>query len=253
MEIDELLLVSFGSGQNKVRGRTLDAVAQAMADAFPDCKIRQAFTGELQEVLEQERARGVRRLILQPTHLTRGLDYERILDAAAPYAGRFASLRVGAPLLGGAEDLRTVADALVEKTEPYDDGGTAICFMAHGSRGRPNTSYFRLQELWGGEPRFLGLLNGRPNGRDLLRRVQAGPYRRVVLHPLLLTAGGHALRDMAGGGADSWKTIFTGAGYPVECVLQGLGEWDAVQKLFIAHAKASVQLSRRPGAHMDLS
>lgn len=256
----EVLLVSFGSGSGEVFHRTLGAIAQTMEGALPEYRVRQAFTSQamidklyiqsgikvdyITEALDRAVGDGVQRLIVQPTQLTQGFDCTRVLSAAAPYAGQFASLRVGAPLLDTEEDIRTVAGILTKMTEPYCDGETAVCFMAHGNRDRPNPVFSRLEQMLPGQDRFIAMMHGRPNVQDLLRRMQAKAYRRVVLQPLLLTAGGHAVRDMAGDGEQAWKTIFTRAGYPVACVMRGLGEFAPIQSLFTAHAKAAVEIGR---------
>ena len=135
-----------------------------------------------------------------------------------------------------------MSEVLSSIAQSYDSN-TAVCFLGHGSKTRPNTVYTSLQALL---PKscFLGVLSGRPNAADVLSQLRASPYRRVVLHPLLLSAGGHALRDMAGDSETSWKSVFEKSGYPVQCVLRGLGEYPAIQALFAARGKAAAGTAR---------
>ena len=239
----ELILTGAGASSRTA----LEAVGRTMAQAFPAYTVRLVCTtrtpgGELRQALDQAVQHKIRTLLLQPVLLTRGEEYDRIQAAAAPYAKYFSSLQIGAPLLDSAKGLEAVSEVLSSIARSYDSD-TAVCFLGHGSKTRPNTVYTSLQALL---PKscFLGVLSGRPNTADVLSQLRASPYRRVVLHPLLLSAGGHALRDMAGDSETSWKSVFEKSGYPVQCVLRGLGEYPAIQALFAARGKAAAGTAR---------
>ena len=166
-----------------------------------------------------------------------------MVTEAARYQDAFVSLSIGAPLLTSDEDFRIVADALAESTAAYDDGITAICLMGHGTEAAANKVYDRMQkELTntGRDNYFIGTVETAPTVDKVLSQVKAGNYKRVLLQPMMIVAGDHANNDMAGEEEGSWKRIFENAGYEVVCQVQGLGELEAIQNLFVKHAEAAI-------------
>lgn len=255
----ELLVVSFGTSYNDSRRETIGAIEKAMQKAFPDYAVRRGFTSQIiidhvkdrdgevidnvGEALDRAVANGVKNLVIQPTHLMNGLEYSDLVNEVAQYSDAFEAVSIGEPLLTSDEDFQTVADAIVEATASYDDGKTAICFMGHGTEADSNAVYAKMQQLLtdgGHENYFVGTVEATPSLEDVLALVQAGSYERVVLQPLMIVAGDHANNDMAGNEEGSWKTTFEAAGYQVECLVNGLGELEAVQNLLVAHAQAAI-------------
>ena len=256
---DELLVISFGTSYNDNRRLTIGAVEEAMEKAFPDWSVRRAFTAQLiidrlqrrdgqvidnvGQALDRAVENGVKRLVLQPTHLMDGLEYNDVVNEAAQYADAFEAMAIGAPLLTSDEDFQIVAKVMAEATAQYDDGKTAICFMGHGTEAAANTVYARMQQVMtdaGYANCFIGTVEAAPTLDDVLALVQAGGYERVVLQPMMIVSGDHANNDMAGEDEDAWKTVFENAGYEVECVLKGLGEYEAIHDLLAAHAQAAI-------------
>ena len=255
----ELLVVSFGTSYNDNRRLTIGAIEAAMEKAFPEYSVRRGFTRQIiidhvkdrdgevidnvGEALDRAVANGVKNLVIQPTHLMNGLEYSDLVNEVAQYSDAFEAVSIGEPLLTSDEDFQTVADAIVEATASYDDGKTAICFMGHGTEADSNAVYAKMQQLLtdgGHENYFVGTVEATPSLEDVLALVQAGSYERVVLQPLMIVAGDHANNDMAGNEEGSWKTTFEAAGYQVECLVNGLGELEAVQNLLVAHAQAAI-------------
>ena len=255
----ELLVVSFGTSFNDNRRLSIGAIEEAMEKAFPDLSVRRAFTRQIiidhvksrdgevidnvGEALDRAVANGVKTLVVQPTHLMDGLEYNDLVDEIAQYADAFESISIGEPLLTSDEDFQRVAEALVDATASYDDGKTAICFMGHGTEAASNAVYARMQQVLadaGCKNYFVGTVEAAPSLEDVLALVQAGDYERVVLEPMMIVAGDHANNDMAGDEEDSWKTVFENAGYEVECVVRGLGEFASIQELLVEHAQAAV-------------
>ena len=255
----ELLVVSFGTSYNDNRRLTIGAIEAAMEKAFPEYSVRRGFTSQIiidhvkdrdgevidnvGEALDRAVANGVKNLVIQPTHLMNGLEYSDLVNEVAQYSDAFEAVSIGEPLLTSDEDFQTVADAIVEATASYDDGKTAICFMGHGTEADSNAVYAKMQQLLtdgGHENYFVGTVEAAPSLEDVLALVQAGSYERVVLQPLMIVAGDHANNDMAGDEEGSWKTTFEAAGYQVECLVNGLGELEAVQNLLVAHAQAAI-------------
>ena len=255
----ELLVVSFGTSYNDSRRLTIGAIEAAMAEAFPDWSVRRAFTSQIiidhvasrdgvaidnvTQALDRAADNGVKTLVVQPTHLMNGLEYEELMSTLAEYSDAFESISVGQPLLTDDEDFQAVMEAIVAATADYDDGQTAICFMGHGTEHDANGVYAKLQQLLtdsGHANYYIGTVEAEPTLEDLLASVGQGDYSRVVLLPLMVVAGDHANNDMAGDEDGSWRLAFEDAGYQVECVLTGLGELEAIQDLFVAHAQAAV-------------
>lgn len=255
----ELLVVSFGTSYNDSRRLTVGAIENAIENAFPDYSVRRGFTAnividhvnrrdgekidDIGESLDRAAANGVKNLVVQPTHLMNGLEYDELCGKIADYSDAFEKVVIGDPLLTTDEDFQTVADAIVDWTKDYDDGETAIVFMGHGTEAESNAVYQKMQDLLtsGGHTNyFVGTVEAAPSLDDVIAAVKAGEYKKVVLEPLMVVAGDHANNDMAGDEDDSWKSAFEKEGYEVTCLLRGLGENETIRQLYVAHAQAAV-------------
>ena len=195
------------------------------------------------EALDRAVENGVKTLVVQPTHLMNGYEYTDLVNELAEYADAFEKVAVGEPLLTSDEDFAAVMQAIVAATAEYDDGETAICFMGHGTEADSNGVYAHMQELLtasGYANYFIGTVEAAPTLDDVLAAVGAGEYKKVVLRPLMIVAGDHANNDMASDEEDSWKSAFEAAGYEVTCVIEGLGQLEAIQQLFVDHAQAAI-------------
>lgn len=256
---NELLVVSFGTSYNDNRRLTIGAIEEAMEKAFPEYDVRRGFTSQIiidhvksrdkisidnvGEALDRAADNGVKKLVIQPTHLMNGLEYMDLVNEAAEYSDAFEKIAVGEPLLTTDEDFKTVMEAITRATAEYDDGETAICFMGHGTEADSNQVYAKLQEMLaaaGHENYFVGTVEAEPTLLDVMEKVQAGAYKRVVLEPLMIVAGDHANNDMAGDEEGSWKKSFEDAGYQVICLVNGLGEMEEIQQLLVEHAQAAM-------------
>ena len=230
-----------------------------MEKAFPDYSVRRGFTAQIiidhverrdgihidnmDEALDRAINNGVKTLVVQPTHLMNGLEYEELTGQLAEYADSFEQVAVGEPLLTSDDDFNRVMKAIVEATAEYDDGETAICFMGHGTEAASNEVYGKMQDLLkanGYDNYYVGTVEAEPSLEDVLTAVQAGDYKKVVLEPLMIVAGDHANNDMAGDEEGSWKTEFENAGYEVTCILRGLGELPEIQQILVEHAQKAI-------------
>lgn len=255
----ELLVLSFGTSYNDSRRLTIGAIENDLDTTFSDFSVRRGFTSniiidhvqkrdgilidDVDAALNRAVDNGVKTLVVQPTHLMHGLEYDDLVNAVAEYADAFDQMAIGEPLLSSDEDFAKVEKAITEWTAEYDDGETAICFMGHGTEADSNEVYQKMQDLLtedGYENYFVGTVEASPSLEDVLAAVQAGNYKRVILEPLMVVAGDHANNDMAGDEEDSWKTAFEEAGYEVECLVRGLGENEDIRALYTEHAKAAV-------------
>ncbi len=256
----ELLVVSFGTSFNDSRRLTIGAIEQAMEEAFPDWSVRRAFTSQIiidhvkdrdgeeidnvKEALDRAVDNGVKELLVQPTHLMNGLEYNDLVDEIASYSDAFEKVYIGEPLLTSDDDFTKVESAICHATVGYDDGDTAICFMGHGTEADSNAIYAKMQDLLtasGMENYYVGTVEATPSVDDVIALVEKGSYSRVVLRPLMVVAGDHANNDMAGDDEDSWKSRFEAEGYQVEPVVSGLGEIPEIREIYVDHAKKALE------------
>lgn len=255
-----ILVVSFGTSYNDSRDITIGAIEEAMIQAFPEYEVRRAFTSQIiidvlkkrdglvidsvTEALDRAVTDGVKELIVQPTHLMNGYEYDDLAKELTGYVDKFDKIVLAEPLLISDADFDAVTKAITEKTASYNDGETAICFMGHGTEADSNAVYAKLQDKLtedGYENYYIGTVEANPTLEDVVAALNAkGIYKKVVLEPLMVVAGDHANNDMAGEEEDSWKTILTNEGYEVECVLEGLGQIPAIQDIYVAHLQEAI-------------
>ena len=229
-----ILVVSFGTSYEASRKATIEKIEQDIRNAFQDHRIYRAWTSKfiisilkkrdnytvptVKEALEQMITDGIREVVVQPTHLMNGLEYNDLKDELAGYSDSFEKIVLGDPLLTSDDDFQKVMNAIVDATKEYDDGETAICFMGHGTEADSNSVYTKMQETLkaaGYDNYFVGTVEATPSLDDVIAAVKAGGYKKVVLRPLMIVAGDHANNDMAGDEDGSWKTEFEKAGFEV--------------------------------------
>lgn len=257
-----LLCVSFGTSVDSAR-ESIAAVEAALAAAAPERLFARAYTsgiirrvlagrGEtvpgVAEALEALAAGGVRRVLVQPTHLLAGNEYEKIRREMAPLRGRFAALELGEPLLAAPSDGEALAAAL-DGAYPPVEGETLVLF-GHGTDHAANGAYPALQAVFCRRGRgdvLVGTVEGRPAFSEVRARLAAQGGRRVHLVPLMLVAGDHAANDMAGPGPESWRTRLEAEGWTVRATVRGLGMLPAVQALYVDHLRRA--LGGREGGH----
>lgn len=256
---NELLVVSFGTSFNDNRVASIGAVENALEEAFTDWSVRRGFTSQIiidhvkdrdgvaidnvTEALDRAVENGVKNLVVQPTHLMNGLEYDELMQTLAEYADVFENVAVGQPLLMSDDDFAVVEKAITDWTAEYANEETAMVFMGHGTEHEANAVYGTLQDKLtadGFDNYFIGTVEGTPSLDDVMALVEAGDYKKVVLSPLMIVAGDHANNDMAGDEDGAWKKTFEDAGYEVETLIRGLGENEAIQDLIVAHAKVAV-------------
>ena len=278
---NELLVVSFGTSFNDSRAKDIKGVEDALQAAYPDWSVRRAFTAQIiinhvqardgekidnmQQAMDRAVANGVKNLVVQPTHLMHGAEYDEMMEMIDDYRDKFESVAVAEPLLGevGAdatvinEDKEAVAKAVTAEavaTAGYDSveaaakDGTAFVFMGHGTSHTAKVSYSQMQtamQTLGYDNVFIGTVEGEPEStscENVIEAVKAAGYTKVVLRPLMVVAGDHANNDMAGADEDSWLSQFeaSGAFDSVDCQIAGLGGVADVEQLYIAHTKAAI-------------
>ena len=260
----ELLVVSFGTSFNDNRKATIGAIEDAMEAAFPEYSVRRGFTSQIiidhvmdrdgvaidnvEEALNRAVDNGVKTLVVQPTHLMNGFEYEELMGTLAEFSDSFEQVAVGEPLLTSDEDFLAVADAITAATADYDNGKTAIVFMGHGTSHTAKISYSQMQSQMtalGYENVFIGTVEGEPEDtscESVIEKVSAAGYKNVILRPLMVVAGDHANNDMAGSDDDSWLSQFKASGKfdKIDTQINGLGEIEGIQKLYVEHTAAAM-------------
>lgn len=265
-----VLVVSFGTSYNDNRALTIGALEEAVAKAFPDHEMRRAFTSSIiinklhardgeridnvTQALYRLLADGVKDVIVVPTHVMQGYEYDDTIAEIKPFVDKFESLKVSSGLLMSDEDYTTVAQILVDHTEDANQEDTAIVWMGHGTSHAANATYGKMDQVLkdlGHSNYYIGTVEGTPTLEDTLAAAQAGNYSKVVLLPFMIVAGDHANNDMSGDEPDSWKSQFEAAGFEVECRLEGMGSYAEIQDLIIEHAKAAVNVADLKEANED--
>ena len=279
---NELLVVSFGTSFNASRAADIKGIEDALQAAYPDWSVRRAFTAQIiinhvqardgekidnmQQAMDRAVANGVKTLVVQPTHLMHGAEYDEMMEMIDSYRDKFESVAVAEPLLGevGADaavinsDKEAVAKAITAaavKDAGFDSldaaaaEKTAFVFMGHGTSHTAKVSYSQMQttmQTLGYDNVFIGTVEGEPEEtacENVIEAVKAAGYTKVVLRPLMVVAGDHANNDMAGADDDSWLSQFkaSGAFEEVDTQIAGLGEIADIQQLYIAHTKAAIE------------
>ena len=276
---NELLVVSFGTSYNDSRVNDIKSIEDALQEAYPDWSVRRAFTAQIiinhiqardgekidnmTQALERAVANGVKNLVVQPTHLMHGAEYDEMCAAIDEYRDQFESVSIAEPLLGevGSDasvinaDKEAVAKAVTaaaveasgfDSLEAAKEAGAAFVFLGHGTAHVARVSYSQMstqmQQL-GYENVFIGTVEGEPEEtacESVIEEVRAAGYTTVILRPLMVVAGDHANNDMAGSDDDSWKPMFEDAGLTVNCQIAGLGGIADIQALYIAHTQAAI-------------
>ena len=250
MERNEALLaVSFGTAADKARREEIGGVEEALRHRCPELSFVRAYTsptirrilsrrGEeipsLEEALEGLCSAGAERLCILPTHLLPGYEYDAIQAAVEKFRPRFAHMRLGRPLLGDTEMVRALARILMDRFPPAP--GQSILLAGHGTTHPGNLVYSALQGIFtlSGRTDFLvGTIEGWPSLEELLPALKRQGSSRVLLLPLLLTAGTHVKEDLSGPEADSWTSRLKAAGFSVTPHLEGLGRLPQVQALYV--------------------
>lgn len=277
----ELLAVSFGTSYNTSRAEDIGGIEAALQEAFPDWSVRRAFSSQIvinhvqardgekidnmEQALERAVENGVRTLVVQPTHLMQGAEYDEMCSTIDQYRDQFESVEIAEPLLGDVgsspeevnPDKEAAMKALAETaTEVSGYGsmeeaaadGMAYVFLGHGTSHTAAVTYHQMQvqaDLLGYDNVFIGTVEGKPEETEcsaVIEAVSSAGFDKVTIRPLMVVAGDHANNDMAGDDPDSWKTMLENSGLftDVECQIEGLGRIPEVQEIYTAHAAEAI-------------
>ena len=287
---NEILVVSFGTSFNDSRAADIKGIEDAIQEANPDWSVRRAFTAQIiinhvqardgefidnvDQALQRAVENGVKNLVVQPTHLMHGAEYDELMDSLSQYEDKFESVRVAEPLLGEvgndaavinadkavvaeAVTAEAVADAGYDTLDSAAADGVAFVFLGHGTSHAAKISYTQMQaqmDALGYKNVFIGTVEGEPEEtacEAVIEAVKEAGYQKVVLRPLMVVAGDHANNDMASDEEDSWKSMFaaSGAFESVDCQIEGLGRIQAIKELYAAHTAAVMSPALENGTY----
>lgn len=278
---NEILVVSFGTSFNDSRVADIKGIEDALQTAYPEWSVRRAFTAQIiinhvqardgekidnvEQALERSVSNGVKNLVIQPTHLMHGAEYDELMEAVENYKDKFESVKIAEPLLGEVgsdaavinEDKKEVAEILTKEAVSeagYDsldaakEDGTAFVFMGHGTSHAAKISYSQMQSQMkelGYNNVFIGTVEGEPEEtacEEVIKAASEAGYKKIVLRPLMVVAGDHANNDMAGDDEDSWLSMFKASGKfdSVTTQIKGLGEIEGIQKIYVKHTENAI-------------
>ncbi len=258
MQKKAILVVSFGTSHNDTRALTIDAIEKDIQNAYPDFSCYRAWTSKMimskvlkrdgtkimsvTEAMEAMLKDNITDIIIQPTHVINGIENDLMIEDANKYHHQFSSITFGSPLLSNEED-----NAYVIKTIAHAFGNLgkheALVLMGHGTTHFANTTYaaldYRFKDM-GYDYIHLGTVESYPSLDSLMRQLKLQDRTKLILTPFMIVAGDHAKNDLSGEDKDSWRSQFEAAGFEVECLIKGLGEYPEIRRLFIKHIEDAI-------------
>ena len=245
-----ILAVSYGTTYPNALRSSVEAVEKAFQESFPEYTVCRAFTGKktmemleknqihvdsVEQALEKLAADGYDEVIIQPTHIIGGSEFETVCSTAKAYKNRFLTVKIGVPLLQSTEDIETLCRFFAER---YLNLADAVVLMGHGSDHHANKLYTDFGDACrrlGYDNLFIATLEAKPSIYDIIPQLKDGGYKKIIITPLLFVAGGHACKDMAEDGESSWKSRLEAEGFAVNAIVKGLGEYSEIRDLYVKH------------------
>lgn len=255
-----ILVTSFGTSYPTSRHITIGAIESDIREAFPDYDVRRAFTSQIiiehvesdtgrhidnfEEAMDKIVADGVKRVIIQPTHLMDGFEYTDVKEALADYEDKFDEVALGTTLLSSDDDKIATANAIKAAMERYEDDDTAVCLMGHGTEANSNVIYTEMQQVFkdlGYDNYFIATVEATPTFDDVCKAAKDAGFKKAVLRPFMVVAGDHANNDMADPeDPESFISVMQAAGFEVQCVVEGLGQIDTIDDIYVSHVQDAI-------------
>lgn len=254
-----ILVVSFGTSYNDNRELSIGAIEADIAAAFPDYEIRRAFTSQIiidilkdrdkinidnvTEAMDRLVADGVKEVIIQPTHVMNGYEYNDVVNEVRAYKDKFDTLKFGKQLLASNTDYANVVKAVSDAMKPNDDGKTAFVLVGHGTEHPANITYTRLQNEFKEadlKQYFIGTVEAEPDYESVLEALKESGLKKVVIAPFMVVAGDHANNDICGDEDDAWKTMLTKEGFEVVPLVEGIGQNPEIRKIYVEHVRNAI-------------
>lgn len=242
-----IIEASFGTSHLDALENSVLALKKAIEKSFPDYEVFIALTSKtvlsalkkqgvnfdtVDEMLARLKNDGFDEIIIQPTHIIPGIEYEMLLNAAEKFKGDFVGIKVGEPLLESRTDMEKVCRIIAEK---FPD--ETVVLMGHGTEHSANEAYTEFRKVCtelGFDNIYTATVEAEPTLDDVIGELKLCGKEKVTVMPLMLVAGDHAKNDMAG----EWKEQLETAGFEVNCVLKGLGEYPEIREIYCEHIKS---------------
>lgn len=251
-----ILVVSFGTSHLDTMKKTISVIEQEISERFQEYRVYRAFTSGMiirklkrtenlavdtvQEALNRMKEDGIEDVIVQPTHIINGVEYDRMMKELMENMFLFRRIRVGKPLLSSVDDYKKSIHAVMAETQLEDD--EVLVLMGHGTDHHANSAYPTLEYTFhalGYNQVLVGTVESFPELKNVMEKLEISGKKKVVLMPFMLVAGDHAKNDMAGE-EDSWKSELEDAGYEVRVIMKGLGEFEGIRKIFTEHLEEEI-------------
>lgn len=249
-----VLVVSFGTSYKETREKTLEKIEKDFKKEFGGDQVVTAYTSQMiinkikrtenkeiynvSEAMEHMNENEIKSILVQPTHILNGQEYEKMLAMLEPYKKDFKEIIIGKPLLTDSKDYEKIADIMIHEIGEIKDDHVVV-LMGHGTGHYIDAAYAALDYRFkakGYDRIFVATVEGYPGLEDIEHRIAETGAKNITMIPFMVVAGDHATNDMAGD-EDSWKTLMEAKGYSVNCILKGLGEYPEVRKMYIEHLK----------------
>ncbi len=251
-----ILVVSFGTSHLDTMKKTISVIEQEISERFQEYRVYRAFTSGMiirklkrtenlavdtvQEALNRMKEDGIEDVIVQPTHIINGVEYDRMMKDLMENMFLFRRIRVGKPLLSSVDDYKKSIHAVMAETQLEDD--EMLVLMGHGTDHHANSAYPTLEYTFhalGYNQVLVGTVESFPELKNVMAKLEISGKKKVALMPFMLVAGDHAKNDMAGE-EDSWKCELEDAGYEVRVIMKGLGEFEGIRKIFTEHLEEEI-------------
>lgn len=252
-----VLAVSFGTTVPEAIKENIATLEASLAQALPDCTVFRAFTSSFickalakkgaavpstEEALASIREAGFRKVLVVPTHVLAGSEYEKMAESCRKFAYDFDDLRIAKPLLSSFEDHRRALEAVSAKIPRKP--GEALVLMGHGTSHPVDIAYAALNFeaiQMKMDDVYVATVEGYPSIQQTIERLQRDGFNRICLAPFVLVAGNHAQNDMAGDGPDSWKSLCENAGFGIRIIMKGLGSYGQIRNIYVDHALEALE------------
>lgn len=254
-----LLIVSFGTSfvENRIAG--IDSTEKVIEEAFPEYDRFSAFTSQIiidvyrdrdnvkflnvSEAIEKIYREGYGEVLVVPTLIINGDEYDEMMEALDPFKDKFSKLTISRALLTSVDDYENVVNSMVVDL-PVNQRDTAVILLGHGTHHHANSAYPAMDYVlkhMGYKDIYVGTVEGSPMYDAVSKDLKNKGYKKVFLMPLMLVAGDHTYNDMAGDEVDSWKVMLKTEGYEVDYKIKGMGEFQAIREMFVDHANIALQ------------
>lgn len=247
-----IIVASFGTTFAETRRLSIESIENRIRKKHQDDLVLRAFTSKIVvrrlkkrdnlhiddvgEALEKMKTQGIKQVFIQPLHIIKGVEYEKILSAVDKFKieNKEMEIFVGRPMLDREDDYKNVVRALDLEVKEENQ---ALVYMGHGSYHNADISYEKLQEEIDKDHRhiYMATVEGAITLEDIIEKLKREKIKYVLLKPFMIVAGDHATNDMSSDEDDSWKTILEENDIEVKIDMTSLGEMENIQNIFIEH------------------